>query len=238
MQFNQKFFSLPPYISTSWNNISTIHMKGNLLVVTLRDGDCIHIPGLQPEITEAIFNAHAAYLEKEPALDQQITQSKINPIMQALGATDGAEIPFRFGFGPADNMGSVLQHNPAQAGAPDLPKEVLNKISAIAKIVAPEDLNAVPKPEPHCNCFHCQIARAVNQGLSIVEEVPHVTEEPAVNDTELTFCQWDVIPKADHLYTVVNRLDDQERYNVYLGNPMGCTCGNDGCEHIIAVLKT
>ena len=42
----------------------------------------------------------------------------------------------------------------------------------------------------------------------------------------------------DKLFTVINKLDQQEKYNVFLGEPVGCTCGKQGCEHMLAVLKS
>ena len=33
-------------------------------------------------------------------------------------------------------------------------------------------------------------------------------------------------------------LDPNEHYNVFLGTPLGCTCGEKDCEHIRAVLST
>jgi hypothetical protein len=36
----------------------------------------------------------------------------------------------------------------------------------------------------------------------------------------------------------MNPLDHKEHYNVFLGDPIGCSCGNNNCEHIQAVLKS
>ena len=62
--------------------------------------------------------------------------------------------------------------------------------------------------------------------------------EEDVRDDELQFEQWSISSAGDKLYNVVNRLDEQEKYRVYLGHPVGCTCGREGCEHILAVLKS
>ena len=128
-----------------------------------------------------------------------------------------------------------MQHNPAQANSPDLPEEVLNKVSAIAKIVTPEDMKSLPKAEPHYNCIHCQIARAIHKGIQNMDGEREDEEEVA--DEELQFQQWDIKQKGE-LFVVTNRLDTAEQYHVYLGNPVGCTCGKSGCEHIVAVLKS
>ena len=48
----------------------------------------------------------------------------------------------------------------------------------------------------------------------------------------------EITQTGDKLFTVVNKLDPQENYHVYLGHPVGCTCGKQGCEHILVVLKS
>ena len=40
------------------------------------------------------------------------------------------------------------------------------------------------------------------------------------------------------LIVVTNPLDANEHYNVFLGDPIGCTCGQKNCEHIRAVLNS
>lgn len=239
MKINDKILSLPPYLSTPWNNVRAIHMKGALLVVSLYDGDTVSIPGLNPPLVESIFAAHAAHLEKEiseKASSMDTPNLKNNPFSQAFFIGDqNPEQAVRFGVG-LEGMASALQHNPSQMHAPDLPKPILDKIAAIAKIVAPEDLNALPKPEPHCNCVHCQIAKAIYQAAH--PHAPQEETEESVSPEELNFRQWDISQSGEKLYTVVNRLDTNEKYSVYLGHPVGCTCGKPGCEHILAVLKS
>jgi hypothetical protein len=230
MKISDKILSIPPYISTSWAAISTIRMRANLLVITLKNSDQIEIPNLTAEIIERIFHTHATYLEK----DQRSFAKEANSV--------NSEMPFRIGLGSIDNLGSALQHNPAQANAPDLPQEILNKIGLIAKIISPEDLAQLPKPEPHCNCMHCQIAKAILQNVQEQakgqEGQLNSSQEELVLDEELSFRQWDIEQCGDKLFNVINRLDNKERYSVYLGEPIGCTCGKQGCEHILAVLKS
>ena len=224
MLINDKILNLPPYLSTSWENVTSIHMKGALLVVVLKEGEVVHIPGLGSTVIETIFSAHAKFLEMDSS---------------SLKKIDNVEIPFRFGFATADSMAQAMQHNPAQANTPDIPDEILSKISAMTKIIAPEDSNILPKAEPHCNCMHCQIARAIHRGQD-KEEITFIAKdaEEEVLDEELSFQQWEITQTGDKLYAVINRLDSQEKYSVYLGHPIGCTCGTENCEHIVAVLKT
>lgn len=228
IKINEKLLSIPPYISTSWSRIASLHITGNGLAVTLLNGETVYIPNLNSEILNSIFQYHALYLEKDHPQSESADISKIK-------ATDPGEAGIRLAFGSSlDNLGSVMQHNPNQANAPDLPPEILQKITAISKIIAPaEEQVAVPKAEPNCNCFHCQIAKALKP---LPSEQEHL--EPEVTVEDLQFQQWTITQTGDKLFTVVNRLDEHEKYHVYLGEPIGCTCGKTGCEHILAVLRT
>lgn len=236
MKINDKILSIPPYISTSWSYVKSLQMKGPFLVITLMGGESINIPNLKSEILEQIFNAHANYLEK--TLETPKETSPKNPMMFS---SESPDLPFKLGIGSIDGLGNPLVHNPAQRDAPDIPPQILQKIAAIAKIISPEEIMAMPKPESHCNCLHCQIVRAIHH---VVE--PEVTEEIAieqtsdeeVKDEDLAFQQWDVSQTGDKLFNVTNKLDTQEKYSVYLGHPVGCTCGKSSCEHIVAVLKS
>lgn len=236
MKINPKIFSLPPYISTTWNNVIALYVKEGNLIVSLIDGEIIEIPNLKPELLEIIFNAHNAYMEFEIAREHFSKSNNKSPNPVSLTSDSTGESPFRFAFSTLDGLGYALQHNPSQANAPEIPKEVLEKISAIAKIVAPEEANTLPKAEPHCNCMYCQIARAI-QGEQ-QENVQEVSSEETVSDDELKFQEWNIVQTGDKMYTVTNKLDTLEKYSVFLGEPVGCTCGKSGCEHILAVLKS
>lgn len=162
--------------------------------------------------------------------------------MRASGAPQSIfgndDMTFRFGFAGIDGLGTAIQHNPSQMNAPDIPQEVLDKIAGIAKVIAPTDPDAIPKAEPHCNCMHCQIARAIHNEMKAIEvQQPEAVLDEEIKPEELNFCQWEIKATDENLYTVTNRLDTQEKYSVYLGHPVGCTCGKDNCEHIIAVLR-
>ena len=62
--------------------------------------------------------------------------------------------------------------------------------------------------------------------------------EEIVSDEDLAFRDWEIKQTTDEKYQVTNPLDANEQYNVFLGNPLGCTCGEKNCEHIRAVLST
>ena len=132
-----------------------------------------------------------------------------------------------------ESLGSIMHHNPSQSKAPNLPPEILDKITAISKIMGVEDTESIPKAEPHCNCIHCQIAKALRGQKKKNEEI---LEE--VTDEDLKFKTWDIKQTGKKLYSVTNPLDNNENYNVFLGKPVGCTCGQKNCEHIKAVLNS
>ncbi len=241
MKINPQLLSIPPYISTSWKNIASIHVEDAnpefVLIVTLLNGTRIEIPHLEPTMVEAIFASHARFLEQ----DDKNTPLKFPPRapMNFLGSGEhvlSLELPFKNGLIEMQGLGTLLEHNSNQANSPDLPDDVIEKITEIAKSMGVEDPDAFPKPEPHCNCMRCQIAKAMQGGVK--EEAAKEEVEEIVSDEELKFKNWDVTQTNDQLYVVTNPLDTKEQYTVYLGDPIGCTCGEKQCEHIRAVLDT
>lgn len=225
MKITNKMISLPPYLSANWREIQSIIRKGPILVISLVNGQSVEIPSLDEESIKEIFAAHALYLEQLAKTEQ-------------FASNQDLDLSRVF---PAQQMSSLIEHNPAQADIPDLPPELLEKISTVAKMIAPEDIAQLPMAEPHCNCLHCQVARTIAKavGIETPETLPQadVQDEP-VEDKDLAFQEWDIKQTGDQLFCVTNRLDAAEHYNVYLGNPIGCTCGQPNCEHIVAVLKS
>lgn len=232
IKVTDKVLSIPPHISTSWSRIAALHVKGGILAITLVDGETLHIPNLDSDTIQLIFQHHAVYLEKEDS------SPNVNTNLSQLKDLMGQEEPsIRFAFGSSiEGIDGMMQHNPSQSDAPDLPPEMLQKIGAISKIISPSEEMSFPKAESGCNCFFCQIARALCPESSTSSIV--MIEEPAISDTDLHFPEWDIKQIGDQLYSVAHRLDQHEKYNVYLGEPVGCTCGKQGCEHILAVLKS
>lgn len=248
MKVTNRMISIPPYISTSWANVQAVHMTDGVLVVTILDGEAISIPDLTLQEIDLIFKAHTAFLEldekNEPRQQTQhnptsISAGSLPGLLQSfLGNDSNQTPPIRVAFGNLENLGAMMQHNSAQADSPDLPSEVLEKVATVAKWIAPEDTQNIPKAEPHCNCFYCQITRAIT-GQTKSEHV-HVgpTPTPEVAMEELQFQQWWVQQVGESLFVVTNKLDCDEKYSVYLGEPLGCTCGKQGCEHLVAVLQS
>lgn len=230
MNITPHILSIPPYLSTTWKNISSLHAvpEGDdfKLVVMLASRMRVVIPGLDKASIESIFDAHARFG----------TQSDPSAPLQENKTT----FPIAFPFPPAgagiDLLNAASQHNPAQANAPELPKEILDKIAGIAKVLGLEDAAQLPKAEPHCNCPYCQIARAFHNEPA--HEAVAKAEEEIVSEEDLKFRNWDIKQTSGQLYTVSNPLDDNEHYSVFLGEPLGCTCGQKNCEHIRAVLNS
>jgi len=238
MKINSKILSIPPYLSTSWKNIASLHVENQyphlVLIVTLLNGTRIQVPHLELAMIESIFSAHAEHIEQELSQPKNPPRFPLNlPLGQDQIISLG--FPLKAGLAGIEQLGSLLQHNPQQASHPDLPPEVIEKVAELSRTLGIEDTNILPKPEPHCNCLHCQVARALQAGLNGEKQE---TDEEIVSDEDLKFKTWDVAQSGEKLYVVTNPLDKKEHYNVYLGEPIGCTCGESQCEHIRAVLST
>lgn len=239
LKITNKILCIPPYISTSWSHVVALHVKDNVLVVSLAGGDKIDIPNLTDSQIETIFNYHASYIENKPNRPSSIPPEVMNsPFIgspQLPSSNEEVGEAFRFSFGtPIEGLpGMMMQHDPSQKDAPDLPAELLHKISLIVKVIGPTDLSLLPKEESGCNCFHCQITKALRQESEIDSH-----EEPEISENDLHFEEWTITQVGDKLYSVISKLDPNEKYNVYLGEPIGCTCGKVGCEHILAVLRS
>lgn len=225
MKINDKILSLPPYISTAWKNIVSIHVEskpyGHALIIELVTGSKVEIPNLDPKILEQVFAMHAKVIEQESDQSNNI-------------ATQTFAFPFPL---PIEGLTNILQHNPEQANSDPLPPDVLEKIKGL-KGILPEDLTANAPAEPHCNCSYCQIMRALSGTSGGTSEEPALLPEEVVSEEDLKFRTWDITQESEKLFSVTNPLDQKEHYNVFLGEPLGCTCGNKNCEHIQAVLRT
>lgn len=244
MKITPQILSIPPFISTSWKNIASLHVENQsndvfTLIVTLLNGTRIEVPHLEPVMIETIFAAHARYLEQGEKPTHPKPFFPPSPLNFSAGNEQliSLEIPLKNGIAGMEGFGTLLQHNAEQATGPDLPSDILEKITLMSQSMGIDDPNAVPKPEPDCNCMRCQIARAMQAGIK-GEKCIHEEEEEIVSDDELKFQDWIVAQSNEKLYIVTNPLDEKEHYSVYLGDPVGCTCGEHHCEHIRAVLNS
>lgn len=248
MKITDTIISIPPYISTTWDNVASLHMEEGVLFITLREGGkTVAIAALDRSIIEQIFSAHASFLE---------AHLPVHPVAHPRpqrGANNIEQLftfPFRLGAGlgaggggaaSIESMGQVLQHNPVYSELPPIPEEVANKIATLSKIISEEEILAMPAAEANCNCMYCQINRILRK--EVLKEENTLPDHPAlggekISSADLHFDQWKVELVGDKIYQVTNKLDPQEQYTVHLKDPIGCTCGKSNCEHIVAVLRS
>lgn len=241
IKITPKGLSIPPYVSTHWSKIQSLHLKGNALCVSLQSGESLLVPNLSKEILNQVFQAHALFL------DQEISSPLPTPLhgiehLQSM-FEQMSESPIRLAIGSSlDGMDMITQHNPADINAPDLPIELLQKVRGILDFIPPGKSLQIPQANPSCNCFHCQITRTLNnaQGKTLPTDAVDTFLE-LVKDEELLFEQWDVRQIDAQRFAVTNKLDSDETYNVFLGETVGCTCGKQGkeaCQHILAALRS
>ena len=220
IKIDDKILSLPPYISTSWKNVISLWQEkkpsGPVLIIDLTSGNRVEIPNLDHALLEKIFHAHTRYLEQEH------NSEKFSTSIVALP----------FPLPNLANLTSILEHNSQQSNIPDLPAELLEKISMVTRNLIPEGASVFPQAEPHCNCPYCQIMRALQQEAQ--QPLDNSSEE-AVSDDELLFRTWDIKQEGSYFYSVTNPANPKEQYSVFLGEPSGCTCGQNNCEHIQVV---
>lgn len=210
------------------------------MIVTLVDGTSVSIPDLTEQEIERIYTMHAAFLEREENQEEKSQGTPFDSILSGLGGSSNT--PFSMSFGLSDGISTAMQHNPTQSEMPELPPEILEKVSTLSKIVSPDEIAAMPDPIEGCNCLYCQVTRTIKR-----ENAPQFEEGPGpidelidddIPEEELKFDQWMIEEVEDNLYVVKNKLDPHEEYRVFLGEPCGCTCGEKHCEHIVAVLKS
>ncbi len=248
VKIDEKLICIPPYISTTWEQVIFLQSEEDdqthlfTLILHLTDGKEVRIPSLDSSLVDIAFAAHIKSLERKGAPasaarnpDNSKALGNILQQLTGLSSDQIANMPIKFGIAGMEGLPGmeVLQHTQNQSDSPEMPAEVVEKISGMIKMMTNGDVASFPKPEPHCNCPHCQVARSIH-GISKME----TPQEPevAISEEDLRFRDWDITQKADQLYCVTNPLDPQEQYNVFLGTPVGCTCGTAHCEHIKAVL--
>lgn len=235
MKITPQILSIPPYLSTTWKNIAALHTVAEAdsyrLFVLFYNQTQAEVPGLSKREIDLIFAAHALYLRGGREETSLLPLPGNAPLAFSIEG-------FRPLFGGAGDSTEIfaggLHHNPAQANLPPLPADFLEKITAMLRSLQIAE-GAMPPAESDCSCIYCQIARNLHESPPSLKEE---AEEETVSEEELTFRTWDIEQKGKELYTVTHPLDKAESYTVFLGTPLGCTCGNKDCEHIQAVLRS
>src|SRR3989304_10460082 len=94
MQINSKILSIPPFISTAWNHVTSLYVaekKGKqALMVALLNGTVVEIPDLDNDTINAAFRAHAEHLKMATA------QNRPSPLGMSE-STIGLQIPLNMG---------------------------------------------------------------------------------------------------------------------------------------------
>jgi hypothetical protein len=239
MKISPKVFSVPPYLSTRWEFVASLRLAEHQLYVALKDGTICVIPNLPQEAIDQIFAFHAESIETATPKDD------LAAIVDGM-RTGLKELVSMFTKIKGNSIGSIgraLEHDPSNSSLPDLPPEMIKKVKLLLNIIPKDDVLAMPEAESGCNCMYCQINRTLRTSILSGEsgEGPDILSEgetEPVGEQELSFNEWIVEPIAEKLYKVTNKLDHNEEYRVYLGEPIGCTCGKSHCEHVLAVLRS
>ena len=243
VKINDQLICIPPFISARWSQIAFIESQEGenkdqgTLRLHLIDGKIISIPNLDQSIIDIAFQEHLLYLEtsqsgKEDSRDDDKLGVGVlmNVLQQITKGNDIQVLPKNLIsplFSGTNPIEAILQHTPEHKDHPDAPTDVLEKMADVIRVLSGNNATLLPKPEPHCNCMHCQIGRVMNEEDTLT-----------VSDKDLTFRTWDIMQSGDKLYIVTNPLNPSDQFSVYLGSPIGCTCGEPNCEHIKAVLYT
>ena len=197
-KINPKILSIPPYISTSWKNINNLYVKdveqSKVLVISLQNSVEIEIPNLDEHAIEEIFKSHSSYIDEQDNLETKHSKIAKPQSDNNLGISLG--LPLQFGGGETlSNMASFLDHNPSLSDSPPMPKEILDKITQIIDTLGINiDNQFIQKPEPHCNCPYCQVARAFAPKTE-EKHPPGDEEEYQISDDDLKFREWDITQK-------------------------------------------
>ena len=240
VKINDQFICIPPYVSARWSQVAFIESYDGgtegcaTLKLHLIDGETVSIPNLKQAIIDEAFQEHLLYLESTCPQKNQY-EEKIGSLLGAIQqVANGCEVHVfsqkglvSMLLGGAGSIDLLLQHSPEHKDYPDLPADLLEKLAQVLRSLSLGATSVLAKPEPHCNCLHCQIGRAAGE-----------EEDSVVSEEDLTFRSWDIAQSGEKMYTVTDPLNPEEQFNVYLGTPIGCTCGQPYCEHVKAVLYT
>ena len=240
MKITPSVLSIPPYFSARWEFIQSLRVQDKQLIITLQDGSSSSVPGLTEEELSQIFGAFVTYSDqlKEAPKTEDLLKKDLTQLVEGVkkGFSEFLNVLTKT-TGQGAGFAKALEHDPANANLPPLPQEASQRVEMLLQIIPEEDILAMPEPVPHCNCMYCQVQRLLRETISRRKEIGENEGEP-VDESELKFNEWIVDPIGDKLYSVKNKLNLQEEYRVFLGEPLGCTCGKPNCEHIIAVLRS
>lgn len=269
MKITSKILSLPPYLSTSWYDVDSLFQSDDgVLVVALTNGTQVRLEHLTPEVVNAIFNAHACFLEEEAESEEEDEENA----SQRNEVEFTVQSPLTFGGGfdeSGDAMKIFMEHDPSRSLGPLLPDALLQRISSLAKMFLPPDMIPLDASHANCRCPFCQIVRALTgipqpiieedeekkQNLTLQGEKKGLKETEKSGSPEKNKSSskesdhgkakglaanspWSIQQMDDQLYTVTEKAHPDHVYQVSLAAPITCSCGEPNCVHIIAVLKS
>ena len=236
IKITKHLLSIPPYVSSRWEFIQSLRVQEQRLIVTLKDGSSCTVPSLSQEELSQIFIAFSSYAQQPEG--EEVFKKDISQLVEGMkkGFSEFVNMITK-ASGQALGFAKSLEHDPSNAHLPPLPPEARKRVEMLLQIVPEDEILAMHEPIADCHCMYCQVQRLLREAISRKKHPTEEEEEP-VDESELKFTEWTVEPLADKLYSVRNKLNPQEEYRVFLGEPLGCTCGKANCEHIIAVLRS
>ena len=241
IKITNTILSIPPHISSRWEFIQSLRVQEGKLIITLKDGSSCPIPSLTQEEISTIFSAFASNahsLEEDEKKKEDLLKKDLSQLVDGIkrGFSDFMNLISKQGGSPL-GFAKALEHDPSNAHLAPLPPEAKKRVEMLLQIVPEDEILSMHEPVPHCNCMYCQVQRLLREALFKKKHLIEDEGEP-VEESELKFTEWDVESLGDNLYIVRSKLNPQEEYRVFLGEPLGCTCGKANCEHIIAVLRS
>ncbi len=207
MIINKHVLSIPPYISTSWRDIELL----------LSDGHSTLNIYLKNGTLVRIAHLPKEQLDLIFAIHQEILLQK--PALIPTQALD----PLLFNF-----AGPFLEHDETLSDSSPLPEEVKERLRSLIQGLPKIEAQRLPPIHENCHCPHCQL-----MGLLVEPEL----KEEEVSDEDLRFSTWITYPVSSSEVIVEHPYDKQQCYRVFLKNPVGCSCGETGCEHLKHVLR-
>ncbi|MBI5273855.1 MAG: hypothetical protein HY860_02240 [Chlamydiales bacterium] len=227
MKINSKILSIPPYISSSWDNITSLHLgskeEKKVLIILLKNGTTLEIPHLDHASIVQIFAAHGDYLES----------SKKATVKGDVFSSMNLGFPLPIDPEMMGHLSDVIQ-DPTKLQRIEIPPEALGKFVDFLKAMGLDEKLIMPEGDFPSDSVFAQFKKL----LSGEPEVKKEELEEVVSDADLHFKEWDIQQTGDKLYKVINPLDRAEEYQVFLGDTLGCTCGHNDCEHLKAVLRS
>lgn len=257
IKITDRLFSFPPHLVTPWEQVSSIEGKSfseneTIVIFHMTTGLSIELPALPKDKVKAIFEAYELYHDQRALIKVRIRNTLTEPSAGLPGANIipaplssnttppvmGVAIPLSM-FHEVSPLSSAslsqlaqnLRHNPEMKDLPNLPQSLLEKIARTARDLFNEDSSfELPTPHAGCCCMHCQLARAAQCGLEQAGE--NVSEE------DLRFSRWHIHPLSLDHFLVVSTENPSECFDVRLKPHVECSCKENGCAHIDAVLRS